>query len=43
MEREEADVVIIGGAFGWKIGAFQGLRWVIADMAIQIEAARHLV
>jgi alkylation response protein AidB-like acyl-CoA dehydrogenase len=30
-------------AFGQKIGAFQGLRWMIADMAIEIEAARHLV
>ncbi len=30
-------------AFGRKIGAFQGLRWMIADMAIEIEAARHLV
>jgi len=30
-------------AFGQPIGGFQGLRWIIADMAIQIEAARHLV
>ncbi|MDP6549360.1 MAG: acyl-CoA dehydrogenase family protein [Dehalococcoidia bacterium] len=30
-------------AFNRKIGAFQGLRWMIADMAIEIEAARHLV
>jgi alkylation response protein AidB-like acyl-CoA dehydrogenase len=30
-------------AFGQPIAAFQGLRWMIADMAMQIEAARHLV
>jgi hypothetical protein len=30
-------------AFNQRIGAFQGLRWMIADMAIEIEAARHLV
>jgi len=30
-------------AFGQKIGAFQGLRWMIADMAMQIEAARQIV
>jgi len=30
-------------AFGKTIADFQGLRWMIADMAIQIEAARQLV
>ena len=30
-------------AFGKLIGEFQGLQWMLADMAIQIEAARHLV
>jgi alkylation response protein AidB-like acyl-CoA dehydrogenase len=30
-------------AFGQPVAAFQGIRWMIADMAIQIEAARHLV
>lgn len=30
-------------AFGKKIADFQGVRWMLADMAIQIEAARHLV
>lgn len=30
-------------AFGQPVAAFQGLRWMIADMAIQIEAARQLV
>jgi alkylation response protein AidB-like acyl-CoA dehydrogenase len=29
--------------FGMKISKFQGLRWTIADMATQIEAARQLV
>ncbi len=29
--------------FGRPIGHFQGLRWMIADMAIQLEAARQLV
>jgi len=28
--------------FGRPISEFQGIRWMIADMAIQIEAARHL-
>jgi len=28
--------------FGHKISKFQGLRWIIADMATQIEAARQL-
>jgi alkylation response protein AidB-like acyl-CoA dehydrogenase len=28
--------------FGRKISKFQGLRWIIADMATQIEAARQL-
>ena len=28
--------------FGQKIAKFQGLRWIIADMATQIEAARQL-
>ncbi len=30
-------------AFGRKIGDFQGLRWKLADMYIQIEAARGLL
>jgi len=30
-------------AFGQKIVDFQGVRWMLADMAIQIEAARNLV
>ncbi len=29
--------------FGQKISKFQGLRWMIADMATQIEAARQLM
>lgn len=29
--------------FGRPIGAFQGLRWLIADMGMQIEAARQLI
>ena len=28
--------------FGQKISKFQGLRWIIADMATEIEAARQL-
>jgi alkylation response protein AidB-like acyl-CoA dehydrogenase len=30
-------------AFGQVVADFQGIRWMIADMAIQIEAARNLV
>lgn len=30
-------------AFGQRICDFQGVRWMLADMAIQTEAARHLV
>ncbi|OGA36018.1 MAG: acyl-CoA dehydrogenase [Betaproteobacteria bacterium RIFCSPLOWO2_12_FULL_62_13b] len=30
-------------AFGQKISDFQGIRWMLADMAIQTEAARSLV
>ncbi|MEQ8748522.1 MAG: acyl-CoA dehydrogenase family protein, partial [Amphiplicatus sp.] len=30
-------------AFGQPLAKFQGLRWMLADMAIQIEAARGLV
>jgi alkylation response protein AidB-like acyl-CoA dehydrogenase len=30
-------------AFGQKISDFQGVRWMIADMAMQTEAARQLV
>lgn len=30
-------------AFGRTVGDFQGVRWMIADMAIAIEAARNLV
>jgi alkylation response protein AidB-like acyl-CoA dehydrogenase len=29
--------------FGQPIASFQGLQWMLADMATQIEAARHLV
>lgn len=30
-------------AFGQKVSDFQGVRWMVADMAMQTEAARHLV
>lgn len=30
-------------AFGKSVADFQGVRWMLADMTIQIEAARHLV
>lgn len=30
-------------AFGQSIADFQGIRWMIADMAVQIEASRNLV
>ncbi len=30
-------------AFGQQVSEFQGVRWIIADMAIQTEAARNLV
>lgn len=30
-------------AFGQAVGDFQGVRWMLADMAIQTEASRHLV
>jgi acyl-CoA dehydrogenase len=30
-------------AFGQSVGEFQGVRWMLADMAIQTEAARHMV
>ena len=29
--------------FGQSVNSFQGIQWMLADMAIQIEAARHLV
>jgi alkylation response protein AidB-like acyl-CoA dehydrogenase len=29
--------------FGRPIGRFQGLRWMVADMALQVDAARQLV
>jgi alkylation response protein AidB-like acyl-CoA dehydrogenase len=29
-------------AFGRRVADFQGLRWMLADMAMQTEAARHL-
>jgi len=29
--------------FGQSISSFQGIQWMLADMATQIEAARHLV
>ena len=30
-------------AFGKKVSEFQGIRWMLADMAIQTEAARNIV
>jgi alkylation response protein AidB-like acyl-CoA dehydrogenase len=30
-------------AFGQKVSEFQGVRWMVADMAMQTEAARNLV
>ncbi|TAK34609.1 MAG: acyl-CoA dehydrogenase [Chloroflexota bacterium] len=30
-------------AFGQPIGNFQGIQWMLADMSVQIEAARHLI
>ena len=30
-------------AFGQRVGDFQGVRWMLADMAMQVEAARGLV
>jgi acyl-CoA dehydrogenase len=30
-------------AFGQRVSDFQGVRWMVADMAMQTEAARHLV
>jgi alkylation response protein AidB-like acyl-CoA dehydrogenase len=30
-------------AFGHRVSDFQGVRWMLADMAMQTEAARHLV
>ncbi len=30
-------------AFGQPVSDFQGVRWMVADMAMQTEAARHLV
>jgi alkylation response protein AidB-like acyl-CoA dehydrogenase len=29
--------------FGKAIGQFQGLRWMVADMALQVETARQLI
>ena len=37
------DFVRQRSAFGQQVSDFQGVRWMIADMAIQIEAARNLV
>jgi alkylation response protein AidB-like acyl-CoA dehydrogenase len=37
------DYVLNRSAFGSRIGDFQGVRWMLADMAIQTEAARNLV
>src|SRR5699024_3144161 len=31
------------GAFGKSISEFQGIRWMLADMAMQTEGARNLV
>jgi alkylation response protein AidB-like acyl-CoA dehydrogenase len=38
-----ADYVRNRSAFGQKISDFQGVRWLIADMVMQTEAARQLV
>ena len=37
------DYVRNRAAFGQKIGDFQGVRWMVADMVMQTEAARQLV
>jgi alkylation response protein AidB-like acyl-CoA dehydrogenase len=37
------DFICGRAAFGRQIGDFQGLRWMVADMATQTEAARQLV
>lgn len=37
------DFVQNRAAFGRKVSEFQGIRWMLADMAIQTEAARQLV
>lgn len=37
------DFVTTRSAFGQQVSDFQGIRWMLADMAMQTEAARHLV
>ncbi|EFV86233.1 acyl-CoA dehydrogenase family protein [Achromobacter sp. SIMBA_011] len=37
------DFVTNRTAFGQQVGEFQGVRWMLADMAMQTEAARQLV
>jgi alkylation response protein AidB-like acyl-CoA dehydrogenase len=37
------DFVSNRSAFGHRVSDFQGVRWMLADMAMQTEAARHLV
>lgn len=37
------DFVKNRSAFGQQVSDFQGVRWMLADMAMQTEAARHLV
>lgn len=41
--NDAADYVASRRQFGQAIGDFQGLRWRLADMAIDVEAARALV
>lgn len=41
--NEAAEYVTARRQFGQAIGDFQGLRWKLADMAIDLEAARSLV
>lgn len=41
--NEAADYVATRRQFGQTLGDFQGLRWKLADMAIDLEAARTLV
>ncbi len=41
--EEAVDYVKIRKQFGRPIGEFQGLQWMIADMSIQLDAARLLI
>ena len=40
-EKTRSDLSTL--AFGQAISAFQGIQWMLADMATQVEAARQLV